>query len=186
MNTFISTIQQPFLLQAVIEGFIDGILILSEKGEWIHANECARRICHQFTQGIVQSDRVPGEIWRTCQALMSSLNLYPNKTVIIEDEITTGNSTAYRVRAQWLTLKDNQRPCMLVTLEDRNQATQSIAIAEGQKFGLTPREADVWLRYRSNHTYKEIASELYITYNTVKKHMKNIHAKRQLVLADQQ
>ncbi|MGA7937024.1 MAG: LuxR C-terminal-related transcriptional regulator [Kovacikia sp.] len=77
-----------------------------------------------------------------------------------------------------------QRPCVLVTLEDRLQSIQNAAISEGQKYGLTPRETEVWLRHRANYSYKEIASELYITFNTVKKHMKSIYAKQHLILED--
>jgi DNA-binding CsgD family transcriptional regulator len=78
-----------------------------------------------------------------------------------------------------LNLDAIQSPCVLVTLEDRLQSIQSTAIAEGHRYGLTPREAEVWLRYRASYSYKDIASELYISHNTVKKHMKSIHAKRQ-------
>jgi DNA-binding CsgD family transcriptional regulator len=183
MDTVIATAKQPSLLQAVLENFIDGVLILSEQGEWIHANDRARRICNQLTKGIAQPDRVPQEIWRACQCLISSLNLYPNKALTIEDEITIGQADSYRVRAQWLTLERFQRPCLLITLEYRLQSLRQSAISEGQRYGLTPRELEVWLRYCAGYSYKAIAAELYITHNTVKKHMKNIHAKRQMALA---
>jgi DNA-binding CsgD family transcriptional regulator len=182
MDTLFSNFKQPSLFQAVLEGFIDGILILTDQGEWVHANDCARRICHQLTTGVSQSDRVPQEIWRACKCLIDSLNLCSDQSVTIEDEITTSKSASYRIRAQWLNLDTIQRPCVLVTLEDRLQSVQNAAIAEGQKYGLTPRETEVWLRYRANYSYKEIASELYITFNTVKKHMKNIYVKQQLAL----
>lgn len=182
MNT-ISTFKEPSLLQAVLEDFMDGILILTEQGEWLHANDRARRICHQLTQGLAQPDRVPQEIWRACQSLMSSLNRGSSGPVMVEDEITTGKLASYRIRAQWLILERLQHPCLLITLEDQLQSAHCAAIAEGQQYKLTPRELDVWLRYRTNYTYKEIAAELYITHNTVKKHMKNIHAKRQAILA---
>lgn len=182
MNTLVPYLKQSSLLQAVLEGFIDGILVLTEQGEWLHANNCARQICQRLTQSNAPSNLVPQEIWRACQALMEGFGVCSNKTALIEDEITIAATVTYRVRAQWLQLEDAERPCMLVTLEDRYQSIQSLAIAEAQKYGLTPREADVWLRYRANYTYKEIAAELYITQNTVKKHMKNIHAKRLLTL----
>lgn len=181
MDTVITT-AQPSLLQAILEGLLDGVLILTEQGEWIHANDRARRICGQLTQGMTQPDRVPHEIWQACQCLISRLN-DPNKALMIEDEITTDQAASYRVRAQWLTLERFQRPCLLVTLEDRLQSVRQAAIAEGQHYGLTPRELEVWLHYRANDSYKAIAAELYITHNTVKKHMKNIHAKRQIALA---
>jgi DNA-binding CsgD family transcriptional regulator len=55
-------------------------------------------------------------------------------------------------------------------------------IAEVDKYGLTPREAEVWLLRRAKYALKEIATELSISLNTVKKHIKNIHAKREIVL----
>ncbi|PSB24521.1 helix-turn-helix transcriptional regulator [Stenomitos frigidus] len=183
MHTVTSTLKQPSLLQALLEGFIDGVLILTDQGEWIHANDRARRICNQLTQGLAQPDRVPQEIWRTCQGLIGSLKRYPQTAVTFEDEIITGKTVSYRIRAQWLNLELWQHPCLLITLEDQVQSIQSTAIAEGQQYQLTPRELDVWLRYRASYTYKEIATELYITHNTVKKHMKNIFAKRQMAIA---
>ncbi len=49
--------------------------------------------------------------------------------------------------------------------------------ADVQKYGLTSREAAVWFFRQSNYSYKEIANKLFISVNTVKKHMKNIYAK---------
>jgi DNA-binding CsgD family transcriptional regulator len=72
---------------------------------------------------------------------------------------------------------------LLITLEDRLQSIRQSAKGEGQRYRLTPRELEVWLRYRADYSYKAIAAELYISHNTVKKHMKNIHAKRQMALA---
>jgi DNA-binding CsgD family transcriptional regulator len=69
-----------------------------------------------------------------------------------------------------------------VTLEDRKQSTQKAAIAEAKKYDLTPREAEVWLLRRAHYSYKEIAAKLYITVNTVKKHLKSVYAKQQVNL----
>lgn len=180
MSTLTPSFKQPSFLQAVLEGFIDGILILTDQGEWLHANNCAYQICRQLTQN-ASTNLVPKEIWRACQALIGSLDWQPEQSVLIEDEIKTDDLTAYRLRAQWLQLETIQRPCVLVTLEDRQQSIKNLAIAEAQKYGLTPRETEVWLRYRIGYSYKEIASDLYITPNTVKKHMKNILAKRKTI-----
>jgi DNA-binding CsgD family transcriptional regulator len=49
---------------------------------------------------------------------------------------------------------------------------------ESQKYGLTCREQEIWLLHRANYTYKQIALELCITPNTVKKHMKSIYSKQ--------
>ena len=170
------------LLQGVLEGFIDGVLILNTQGELVHRNETARVLCEQLTPNNKHLKVVPQEIWRVCQALKDSDEFYPHQSVIIDSEITTSNSTTFRIRARWLKLRISEQPYILVTLEDQRQSIHSIALAEVQKYGLTAREADVWLLRRVNYSYKEIAAELFVTLNTVKKHMKNIRAKQQMAM----
>jgi DNA-binding CsgD family transcriptional regulator len=191
LHSFISTLErqnpqlkQPdnILLQGVIESFFDGILVLTEQGELVQANDLARKICEQITQGKPQRTPVPEEIWRVCHALIESRSFYHNQPVIIEAEITTDKLTWLWIRTRWLKLSAIKHPCLLVILEDRHQSVQNLAIAEVDKYGLTPREAEVWLLRRRQYAFKEIAIELSISLNTVKKHLKNIHAKRETVL----
>lgn len=169
------------ILQAVLEGLIDGILILTEQGECIHQNQTARRICEQINRGCSPDVAVPEEIWHVCQSLIESRDLFPNQKITLESEITPADSSPFRVRVRWLKLEQIKRPCLLVTLEDRYQSIQRIVTTDVRKYGLTSREAEVWSLYRANYSYKEIADELFITLNTVKKHMKNIHAKRKTI-----
>jgi DNA-binding CsgD family transcriptional regulator len=171
--------KHPFLLQAIVEGFVDGVLILSETGEWIHANECARRVCHLLSSERPDNNLVPQPIWQICESLIDSRELFPEQKLIIEAEIDGNNADVLRVRVRWLELDDNHSPYLLVTLEDRNQSTHNTAIAEAKKYDLTPREAEVWMLRRANYSYKEIAAKLFITVNTVKKHLKNVYAKQQ-------
>ena len=160
------------LMQAVIESFVDGIFIFTTQGELVHANERARCIC----QG-----EVPLEIRRICQSLSESRQLFPNQNISsVESEIKTQSEAKIRVRARWLQANESNNDYLIVTLEDRKQTNQSIAISEARKYALTEREAQVWLLRRANYSYQEIADELYITINTVKKHLKNIYAKQQL------
>ena len=170
------------LLQGVIESLIDGILILTEQGELVQANDYARQMCRQLVKDQSQPDLIPDEIRQACQALIESQSLYPNRLVIMESEITPSQSTPLRIRVQWLKLTTGSSPYLLVILEDRAQSIQNLAIAEVDHYGLTPREAEVWLLRRLNYSCKDIADELYISLNTVKKHLKNIYAKRQMVL----
>jgi DNA-binding CsgD family transcriptional regulator len=167
------------VLEAVLESFIDGVLILNQQGETVHANDCARRICQQLSQGKSALNSVPQPIWRVCESLIESRDLFSDNKLIIESEINLDNSAMFRIRARWLELKDNEQPYLLVTLEDRLQSTQNAALTDVKKYGLTHREAQVWLLRQAKHSYKEIAAQLYITINTVKKHMKNIYAKQQ-------
>ncbi|HEY9668658.1 MAG TPA: LuxR C-terminal-related transcriptional regulator [Coleofasciculaceae cyanobacterium] len=174
--------QHSELLPAIIEGFVDGVLILTRQGNWIHANESARRICHLLSSERLQSNLVPRQLWQICESLIESRELFPEERMIIEAEIDMKNAGIFRTRVRWLEIDENDSPYLLVTIEDRKLSTQNTAIAEAKKYDLTPREAEVWLLRRANYSYKEIAAKLYITLNTVKKHMKNVYAKQQATL----
>lgn len=170
---------QPDLLQAMIESFIDGIFILTTERELILSNEYARCICRPLMPNSDSNNQVPEEVWRVCQSLMESLQLFPEKKMIIESEIKTSEGLKLRIRARWLQLSADNYNFLLVTVEDCNQYAQSLAIADAIKYHLTEREREVWQLRRANLSYQEIANQLYITINTVKKHLKNIYAKQQ-------
>ncbi|BAZ25824.1 two-component response regulator, CheY subfamily protein [Kalymmatonema gypsitolerans NIES-4073] len=170
------------LLQAVIESFLDGILILSTERELLHANECGRRICRQLIPGGSSPDTIPEEVWRVCESLIDSRELFPGEKIFLESELETDRGVELRIRARWLPLTTGEQNFVLVILEDRNQTSQSMTLFDAKKYGLTNREAEVWLLRRANLSYKEIAEQLYITINTVKKHLKNIYAKQQEML----
>jgi DNA-binding CsgD family transcriptional regulator len=178
----LSTQSKADLLQAVIESFVDGILIVTTESEVLHGNECARRICRQLTPKGNSPDTIPEEIWRVCESLIDSRELFPGEKFFIESDIETDRGVKLRIRARWLPLATDEQNFLLVILEDRNQTSQSMALSDAKKYGLTDREAEVWLLRRANLSYKEIAQKLYITINTVKKHLKNIHAKQQEML----
>lgn len=175
------SLPQSAFFQAILEGLVDGVVVLSDRGEWIHANYKGRFLCRQLAPHSTAPSTVPPEVWRVCQSLLDSRELFPDRAIEIELEVTT-NSTRLRLRVRWFQLLESDPPYLLVTLEDCEQSFRNQAIAEGQKYGLTPREAEVWALRRARVSYKEIAAKLYITENTVKKHVKNINAKRQAVL----
>lgn len=166
-------------LQAVLEGFVDGILVLTDAGDVIYTNATADSICSQLSSN--SSKCFPKELQRICEALIESRDLYPTQPLTLELEVTTPQTT-YRIRAQWLQLEAVARPCILLRLQDQNRSLQGLAIAEAQKWGLTPREAEVWSLRRAGYPRKAIAAELYIAIDTVKKHLKNIQMKRQAIL----
>ncbi|NJL21893.1 MAG: hypothetical protein HC895_15550, partial [Leptolyngbyaceae cyanobacterium SM1_3_5] len=56
----------PETVQAVMEGFVDGILILTKYGGWVQANTTAQRLCRQLTpKSAANLDKpiVPKAIW---------------------------------------------------------------------------------------------------------------------------
>lgn len=177
-----SVYDQAFLLKGVLEGITDGILILSERGEWIYHNYYAYRICQELSQGKIATNTIPEAIWQPCKALIESRELYTDQPVVIESEIVHSRSSVYRIRVRWLTLDDPQRPYLAVLLEDRWQSSQNRALAEAILYNLSPRQTEVWLLRRAGFTYQQIAIELYITINTVKRHLKDIRAKQSLAM----
>jgi DNA-binding CsgD family transcriptional regulator len=172
---FFPDLEPHYLFQGILEGFIDGILIITEAGELLHANQSAKQICQQLSNG---KTYLPEEIWQVCQSLIESKTLFPGEKIVLESEINPNNSGHFRLRVRWFKLEQIARDCLLVTIEDKHQSLREIVSRDIHQYDLTPREAEVWLLYRANYSYKEIAEKLYITINTVKKHMKNIHAKR--------
>ncbi|MGD1912391.1 MAG: helix-turn-helix transcriptional regulator [Rivularia sp. (in: cyanobacteria)] len=167
------------LMQAVIESFVDGILVVTTQGELVHANERARCICQQLTSQI-DKGQIPKEIRRICQSLSENCKLFPNTKISMESEIEINTEAKIRIRVRCLQPHESGDNYLLVTLEDSEQTNRSMAISEAKKYDLTERESQVWLLRRANYSYQKIADELYITINTVKKHLKNIYAKQQL------
>jgi DNA-binding CsgD family transcriptional regulator len=170
-----------YLLQAVIESFVDGIVILTSELKLLHANEYARQIFTQLApnfNSVHELESIPIEIRHVCESLIESRDVFPNEKIFMEFEVEK-NFTKVRIRARWLELDGNQESYMIVTLENSNESSQSMAMQHAKKYGLTERETQVWLLRKANLSYKEIAAQLYITINTVKKHLKSIYAKQQ-------
>lgn len=164
------------LLQSILDSLIDGVLVMTDQHDLVYANGMARAIYAQLWRDT--SDPLPREIQRVYQSLIESKALCPKQPIVLESEVVTSKTT-FRIRAQWLALEIASRPCLLLRLQDQNQSVQSLALAEAQKWGLTPRETEVWLQRRSGCSRKAIATNLYIALDTVKKHLKNIHLKQQ-------
>jgi DNA-binding CsgD family transcriptional regulator len=162
------------LLQGVVEGLPDGIMILSDRGELTYDNSCARQICKNLLSPNAPTS-VPSQVWRCCHALMDSRKVA--QAIVIEDEILTAEGTTIRIRVRWLN-PNVENSSFLVTLEDQQQSAQYRAYAEAQRYSLTERETEVWVLKRIGLTYKAIAAKLHIAEDTVKKHIKNIHARR--------
>lgn len=179
---FFENLEQSGLFQEIVEKLIDGILIVTEQKELLYSNKNAQIILGKLHQSKANSHIVPEEIWYVCQSLIQSRSLFPNQCWTIQSRIFTEYSTILDIQARWFNMETIKKNCMLITLEDRSQAIKNVAVEEAQFYQLTRREKEVWLLHRGHYTYKEIASELSITPNTVKKHMKSIHAKQKKIV----
>jgi len=168
------------LFQKILESFTDGILIVTLQKEIIQVNACAHDICAELNGDRAQPDIVPEEIWQVCQILIENQTSRSDHTPVIDLEISTAQIATLRVRSCWLNASNFPQPCILNILEDRQKTAQQLATVNIEQYGLTSREAEVWLLRCQNFTYKQIAAELYITPATVKKHLRSIYTKQSL------
>jgi DNA-binding CsgD family transcriptional regulator len=190
---------QSSLLFAAVENCVDGLMIVSQSGEILLSNRCAHTLLKTLspsgTMGNTMSKLLPSPIWRLCKALLDdpdreeadfcTPNGFPSAIhLVLEDEIVTANQETIRLRAQWFALEVPHEACFLVTLENCTYSANTKALSECQRYGLTPCEAKVWQLRRANLSYKEIANQLFVSENTVKKHLKSIYAKRELALGE--
>ncbi|NEO97661.1 MAG: hypothetical protein F6K58_02930 [Symploca sp. SIO2E9] len=107
-----------YLLQAIIDSFVEGILILTEQGELFHANAQARQICQQISPSETLINSAPKAIWRVCQTLLDSRQILADQKVIIEDEIAIDDVDIFHIRVRWLDLDEGKPPYILVTMKD--------------------------------------------------------------------
>jgi DNA-binding CsgD family transcriptional regulator len=178
---------QFFFLKAVLEGFPAGILILTQQGELLDRNHQGKKLC-RYLAGYYggKGQAVPDCIWRICENLLKAEaeDWLSDYLLVLCDDLQTADGHHLQVRVEWLDLPTHDQPCFLVVIEDRNRSDQALATLEMLRYGLTPREREVWMLRRSGRSYQEIADALYISVDTVKRHLKNIYAKRQEGLAN--
>lgn len=161
------------ILRAALESLQDGFIIASQSGEVHQINEPAERICELLRS---ESGNLPIEIWRVCESAISNQNILSFQKIGLDADIILPEIGTVRVRVQ--NIKIAQTSCLLIVLEDRQQTIRNRALSDATIFGLTERETEVWqLRLRGDG-YKDISTALWISVDTVKKHVKNILAKR--------
>ena len=142
---------------------------------------------------------VPSNVWAICQTLLNSQQEGPG-TLVPEQQLTLSSTASedtlrLRIRVQRFTLptepnspsnRSNSLASLaytLVILEDRDQSIKHLVVADQKRYRLTPRETEIWQMRLRGQSYRDIAKDLVISQNTVKKHLKNVAAKRRDVLA---
>ena len=186
MNTLMDTATKPDensleqlgLLQKIVDNLEDGVLILTETGELVHSNASAYNICSQINPYSFNENVVPSVIWNRCKSLIKNQSKCENSTKWSED-IVINQSFIFRLRVRQFNLELSEKPLLLITIENRYESLKNAALSEAYKYHLTQRETEIWSLYRATSSYKQIADKLFITVNTVKKHIKNIRAKQQ-------
>lgn len=161
------------ILRAALEGLQDGFVIADQTGEIKKINAPAQRICDLLS---AVNNTLPAEVWRVCQAALKNQDVLSFQKVGLDAEIILPDQGAVRIRVQNIQLA--QTPYLMVVLEDRQQTIRNKARSDAALFGLTKRETEVWQMRLHGADYSEISTTLWISANTVKKHIKNILAKQ--------
>jgi DNA-binding CsgD family transcriptional regulator len=155
----------------VLESFLDAVLISDIQGELLYTNLSAQKICHQLKIDHLQTHA----IWSICELLKSQAD----RSLILESELTI-TGIQYRIRVQWLNFQEEaQDNRLIIRFENQQHSLRCGAIVECQCFGLTQRESQVWELRCQGRSRRDIAHQLYISIDTVKKHLANIQIKRQ-------
>lgn len=117
--------------------------------------------------------------------LIEGRAIFPDHALVLSQELMDSNGQSLHVRVQWLDWPATEDSYLVVLLDDPTQAAEATARLEALRYNLTPREREVWVLRQANQSYEAIAQALYISVNTVKRHLKSIYAKRKQVLDDQ-
>jgi DNA-binding CsgD family transcriptional regulator len=170
------------LLSALVDTLPKGLLVLSIDRTIVYWNQTAKRLCQTLPSSQRYQTTLPtvvAELWKQVVEAESA-----TEPVVLEYQ--TLDDRSFRLTACWLTAGTSDhlnaafsnQTYILITLEDRDEVLQQDIQAEQKKFHLTNREAEVWLLLKREYSYQAIATTLHISLNTVKTHIRNIHAKR--------
>jgi DNA-binding CsgD family transcriptional regulator len=180
-----ASIAAKHFFTVVMEGFFDGVMILTQQGDLFHGNRRAMELCNLLgTEDCRSGAALPPCLWSMCEQIIESRCIFPDHNLVLTQTLDCIERKSVRVRVQWLELEAEDSPYLLVMLEDQTETARAAALLESVQFNLTPRETEVWILRSINYSYDEIAAALFITLNTVKRHLKSIYAKRKEVLGD--
>ena len=98
----------------------------------------------------------------------------------VEAEVMLALDMQLRVQVRRVRVCNHPDEMVWVRLEDRQQLSRGRALLESRWYGLSGREGEVWQLRQAGCTYGEVAQRLFISVNTVKKHVRNIRAKIEL------
>jgi len=122
------------------------------------------------------ANTLPTELWRLCQSALKKQDVLSFQKIGLDAEIILPDLGIIRIRVQNIQLANT--PYLMIVLEDRQQTIRNKVLSDAALFGLTERETEVWQLRLRGADYNEISTALWISANTVKKHVKNILAKQ--------
>ncbi len=167
------------LILEIFEKSSQGLFLLNQFSKIIYANRKGIKILLDMGYSELEDDQIPEIIEHIHNSSVGRRNLDSGHQISVLARFCINPSVCFDVQTRWLNISENQSEYLLFIIEEHNQLIKHSIADEAEKYGLTPRETEVWLLYKMHHSYREIASRLGIAINTVKKHMKNIFLKQQ-------
>lgn len=107
----------PFWMESVLEGFTEGVLIVSESGKLICTNQKAGYWCQQLFPNFSTGSAVPEAVWKLCQSILEGRELFPNQHLIVESYLDTPLATTLRLQGRLFQFASCPQPCLLVMIE---------------------------------------------------------------------
>lgn len=170
------------LLSVLVDALPKGLIVLSQDRTIVYWNQNAKRLCQKLSTAQRYWSLLPTIVSDLCEQVLASRGGYEPMLL----EYQTPERSSFRLTASWLSQAAGDsldfaidlQTYILVTVEDRDEVLRQDIQVEQKKFQLTNREAEVWLLLKQEYSYQAIAKALHISLNTVKTHIRNIHAKR--------
>lgn len=170
-----------------------GLLLLSRSGRVVQSSPKARAFCQALQAGTASIPQISGQksglrcqdLWalpsqiRTlCKSMIESRNEFPNQRLQLHDEIDIGGEGCIHLNGEWVDWGEAEPTYLLITLENLAELSIQRAAFDAHRYQLTARETDVWQLALQGLSYGDIADRLFVSLNTIKRHMKSIYEKR--------
>ncbi|MEM9446669.1 MAG: helix-turn-helix transcriptional regulator [Verrucomicrobiota bacterium] len=159
-----------------------GFLLLDKSGQLIQSTAKARQLClllqAERQSASQQSISLPYQVIKLYELLMDSRIEFPGQPLQMFEKVMLDNGVQISINAEWVYLGDNLSHCLLVKLENVSQTMNQRALCDACRYNFTPREIEVWALCLQGLSRSQISQRLFITMNTVVKHMKSIRGKR--------
>jgi DNA-binding CsgD family transcriptional regulator len=164
-----------------------GFMLLDHQGTLVQSSPYAQELCRamdcevlpQRLKPLNPKEWLPIKISSLIRCLRESRQRLPEHRIQLQEVVVLRDHTRLRLAANWIELEPQQPACIVVTLENLTAIAHQQALTDARRHQLTERESQVWECALLGLSYSEIGQELFISINTVKRHMKSIHRKQE-------
>ena len=167
-------------LESFLESFSDGVIILSLDGELLHANNSIYKIIETYASLLTQTTLLNEEFAHLLRLIVDNPECYQQAPGFISSDVKLSRVSILRIRARQFQVGAYPSPLLWFSIEDQQASLSAQALVEAEKYKLSDREVEVWRLRKAHCTYLEIAGLLFISINTVKKHLSHITSKIEL------